>query len=171
MGLAVNKALTSLIDIKTGIKWPNDIVLNNKKVCGILSEIAYKNNEIDYIVLGVGINLYTEKFDDEIEKIATSVFLETGKKIDKFELLSEILNQFEPLYYEYLKNGMKNIINDYKMNCVTLDKEVLIIRDNLKYSAYAKDITIEGELLVDFDGKKEIIKSGEVSVRGLFGYI
>ena len=56
MGLAVNKALTNFIDIKTGIKWPNDIVLNNKKVCGILSEIAYKNNEIDYIVLGVGIN-------------------------------------------------------------------------------------------------------------------
>ena len=171
MGLAVNKALTNFIGIKTTIKWPNDIVLNNKKVCGILSEIAYKNNEVDYIVLGVGVNLYTEKFDNEIEKIATSVFLETGKKIDKFELLSDILNQFEPLYFEYLKNGMKNIINDYKMSCVTLDREVLVVMGDEKYKAYAKDINEAGELVVLVDGERVAVSSGDVSVRGLFSYV
>lgn len=171
MGLAVNYALNKITGTKTFIKWPNDIVLNNKKVCGILCEISYKNNEVDYIILGVGINLYTEKFDDEIKKIATSVFLETGKKIDKFELLAEILNQFEPLYFEYLKNGMKNIINDYKINCVTLDREVLVVMGDEKYKAYAKDINKDGELIVLVDGKSVAVSSGEVSVRGLFGYV
>ena len=170
-GLAVSNALSKLTGIKTGIKWPNDIVYNNKKVCGILSEISYKNSEIDYIVLGIGINLNTEEFDREIKNIATSVFLETGKKVNKEMLLAEILNELEPLYFDYIKNGMKNIIDDYKMNCVTLNKEVLVVLGDIQYRAYAKDITDDGELIVNFNGENKKISSGEVSVRGLFGYV
>ncbi len=170
-GLAVVNAMKKFINADIGIKWPNDIVLNKKKICGILSEIFVDENTVKYVICGIGVNLNTEKFPDEISNIACSVKSECGIDIVKNDLLSEILNEFEPLYYEYIQNGLKNIIDDYKKNCITVGKEVLLTGTNYNCNAYALDLTDEGELIVLIDGEKKIISSGEVSVRGLFGYV
>lgn len=170
-GLAVYRALKKIKCENVYIKWPNDIVFNKKKICGILSECSFKEDCIDYIILGVGINLYTEEFDSEIKNIATSLYYETGKKIKRCEFLAEILNEFEGLYLEWIENSIENIITDYKKACITLNKDVRIVINNSSYNAYVKDINNNGELIITKDGKEEVISAGEVSVRGVFDYV
>ncbi len=168
-GLAVFKALKNYADV--GIKWPNDIILNNKKVSGIMCEMSVVNDMTDYVVCGVGVNINNDSFPDEINNVATSLKLETGNTFIISEIAAEILDEFEVLYSEYIDNGLENIINDYRINCITLSKEVKVIIDSKEVIAYALDITDDGGILVRTDDGDEIIKSGEASVRGINGYV
>lgn len=168
-GLAVFNALKNYADV--GIKWPNDIILNNKKVSGIMCEMSADSKKIDYVICGVGVNVNNESFSKEIEDKATSLKIETGRNFEISEIASEILNEFELLYYDFLENGLDNIINDYRSNCITLSKEVRVIINSVETKAYALDITDDGELLVRTDNGEEIVNSGEASVRGINGYI
>ena len=170
-GLAIIKAIKELADVDVKIKWPNDIVLNNKKLCGILCEMSTQNYQLNYVVCGIGINLTTKEFQGEIREIACSLFSETGKIFSHQEVLCAILNKFEPIYLEYMKNGFKNLIEEYKKHCITLNREVVIEESGEKIIAKATGITPKGELVVLIDNKEKIIASGEVSVRGLFGYV
>ncbi len=168
-GLAVFSALKNYEDVE--IKWPNDIILNDKKVSGIMCEMSADSNKIEYVVCGVGVNVNNEKFPKEIEKVATSLKLETGRNFEISEVASEILGEFEELYNEFLENGLDNIINDYRNNCITLSKQVRVIIDSVEIEAYALDITDDGELLVRTDDGEKIINSGEASIRGINGYV
>ncbi len=168
-GLAVFNALKNYADIE--IKWPNDIILNNKKVSGIMCEMSADSEKIDYIVCGVGVNINNEQFPKEIEGVATSLKLETGRDFEHSEIASEVLGEFEELYYEFLENGLDNIINDYRNNCITLSKEVRVIIDSVETKAYVLDITDDGALLVRTDNGEKIINSGEASIRGINGYL
>lgn len=171
---AVHNA-TCQCGIKTLIKWPNDIVINNKKVCGILTEMSAELNKIHYLVIGIGINVNTDKseFPDELSSSATSLKIESSKTIDRKELVCNILNNFELLYDEFIKdNSIKNSIDICRNNSVLLGKEVRIINGNKEIKAKALDINNEGELLIERDdGSIEALFSGEVSMRGLYGYI
>lgn len=168
-GLAVFNALKNYADV--GIKWPNDIILNNKKVSGIMCEMSADSGKIDYVVCGVGVNINNKQFTKEIEGVATSLKLETGRDFELSEIASEILGEFEELYYDFLENGLDNIINDYRTNCITLSKEVRVIIDSVENEAYALDITDDGALLVRTDNGKKVINSGEASIRGINGYV
>ena len=168
-GLSIAKALTKLTGEKIFIKWPNDIVLDNKKLCGILCETVIKDDR-PAIVCGIGINLNTSEFDDEIKDIACSLYTKTNKKFLREEVLSCVLNELEPLYYSFIKNGIFDVLDEYKKYCITIGKEVVIEKNTQKENAKAVDINENGELVIIKDNKKINIKSGEVSVHGLFGY-
>lgn len=166
IGLAVKNVVKG-----SAIKWPNDIVLGTKKVCGVLTEMGTENGKVSYVVAGVGINLNTEVFDDSISNIATSVYLETGIKTSRQEFLNKLLVEIEKWYDHFIKYGFKSCVEDYKKSCITLGRQVLIKSPEGDFVSKAVDVTENGELVVDTeDGTKKIL-TGEISVRGLFGYV
>ena len=163
------------LGLKATIKWPNDIVLNGKKVCGILTEMSGELNKINYIVMGIGINvnIESEDFPGDIKDIATSIKIEAGEKIKRKELVASIFNNFEQLYDEFIKSGtIKKSINICRENSALIGNDVKIIKRNEEVFAKAIGLTEDGELIVEYnDGKVDKIVSGEVSVRGMYGYV
>jgi BirA family biotin operon repressor/biotin-[acetyl-CoA-carboxylase] ligase len=171
---AVNQGLKD-IGINSYIKWPNDIVINGKKVCGILTEMSCELNMINYCIMGMGINVNLDKddFDEELSKKATSLKTITGNTVDRKKLLAYILNHFEELYIPFKEKGdISKTIEISKDNSILIGKEVRIIRGELEKVGRVLDIDEEGQLIVEYEnGKVEEIFSGEVSVRGIEGYI
>ena len=165
-GLSVANAIEKVSGICAGIKWPNDILINSKKVSGILTEL-YVRDDKKCVILGIGINVENGQFPDEISDIATSVGLESGRKILKEDILKGFLEEFEKAYEIFLKYGFSAFKNDYEKKCVTLKRDIRVITPGEEYLAYAVGITDNGELICKRDGKDFNVSSGEVSVRGI----
>ncbi len=166
-GLAVCRAVGN----DAIIKWPNDVVINSKKICGILTELAAEDDMISYVVCGIGINVNTEKFDAELAERATSLLIETGKKHKRAEIVQSVLTEFEALYKEFLKNRLDNILPEYEKMCVTIGREVNVVYRNKSINGMAAGIASDGSLIVDTPEGRITVSSGEVSVRGMYGYI
>lgn len=171
VGLAVTKALRKLTGEEICIKWPNDIVLNKKKLCGILCEMSAEVGMLNYVVCGIGVNVGNERFPKEIDKVACSIKSETGKNFLRSTVCAEILNTFEMVYKQFLTDGIASLIPEYKKYCITLGRDVTVIKRGESYNAYAADVNDSGELVVSTPGGTEALYSGEVSVRGLLGYV
>lgn len=171
---AVNLTLKDL-GIQSSIKWPNDIVINGKKVCGILTEMSCELNMINYVVMGIGINVNLDKedFQGEVSKVGTSLKVETGKFVDRKKLLGTFFNRFEELYIPFVEeDNFKDTLNVCRENSILIGKEVKIIRGDEEKKGKVLDINEEGELVVSYgDGRIENVISGEVSVRGIYGYV
>jgi len=161
-GIAVVRA----IGMNCGIKWPNDIVIGTKKVCGILTEMSGGN-----IICGIGINVNNKTFNGELCDKATSMYIESGKEHGREDIIVRLLNEFETIYKVFIEKGMKTLIGVYRDLCVTIDKDVTVIYPDRRIDARAVDVNENGELIVEADGERMSLSSGEVSVRGLFGYI
>ncbi len=174
--LAVSKAIDNTCHVKTSIKWPNDIYLNGKKLVGILTEAGP-----DYVVVGIGVNVNTKGFDGDIANTATSLFLELGRSIDKEDLLKNILEQLNSLYYSFINhNNLSFMVQDYNNRLEALNKDVYIIPQqrslDTKHPSMldTTDLTPvlclgideQGNLKCqDIDGKQYYVNSGEVSLR------
>ena len=171
VGLAVCETLNKLYNLPFKIKWPNDIVINGKKVCGILTEGEADNDRIKKVVVGIGINVNTKSFPEELKNIATSIYMITGKKSNRAKIINTFAEIFES-YYKSIINGNTDIIEKYKDLCITINKEVVAIKNTEQIKGIATDITKTGELTIKKeDGTTLNINSGEVSVRGIYGYI
>jgi len=162
-------------NIKAYIKWPNDIIVNNKKVCGILTEMSGEINKVNYVVVGMGINVNCEEEDipkDLISK-ATSLKIEDNKEFKRNILVADILNNFEKLYTELIEyNNIDTSIEICKKNSILIGKEVRIINRNKERLGKAVGLNSNGELLVQFENEEiKPLISGEISVRGMNGYI
>ena len=179
--LAVVKAIESLLHeegkhLETKhnpmIKWPNDIVINGRKICGILTEMTLDKEQIDSVVIGVGINVSNQDFPKDICAVASSILLETGINLRKERLIQKVWEYFEE-YYEYLlKTGdLSRVKDEYQTFLVNKDRKVNVLDPKGAYTGIAKGITKTGELLVDTGDGVEIVSSGEVSVRGIYGYV
>ena len=170
---AVQKAISKM-GIKTGIKWPNDIVINSKKVCGILTEMSGEIDHVNYLVMGIGINVNLEDGDIplELKDMATSLKLWSGKYVDRKILLANVLNTFEELYNGFVHSGnIKEVIDICRENSILIGSEIQLIRKGKAVVAKAIDISNDGELVIENEqGRIEYIVSGEVSVRGVYGY-
>lgn len=166
-GIAVCKA----VENGAMIKWPNDIVIGDKKLCGILTEMSSEKNMINYIVCGIGVNVNTESFPEEIAHRATSMYIESGKKYKRNELTAKILNEFEYYYNKFLDNGLNAILDEYKKHCVTIGRDVSVIFKKETLTGRAVDVDGDGSLIVETEGGRVRVTSGEVSVRGLYGYV
>lgn len=173
MAYSVAKALRACTGMEVKIKWPNDIVLNGKKLVGILTEMSTEIDYINHVVIGVGVNVNMASFSEEIAKTATSLRIETGEIIKRGALIVEMMKHFEQNYEMYLKtedlSGIREAYNGLLVNC---GKEVRILGAKEPYQAVALGINDSGELLVrKQDGSQEAVYAGEVSVRGLYGYV
>ncbi len=163
------------IGIETLVKWPNDIVINNKKVCGILTEMNAELTRINYVVVGIGINVNVDEseFSEDIREIATSLKIQMNAPVNRQELTARILNNFEELYTKFTDgNDIETSIKICRDNSAVIGKDVLIITREKSVEAHVLDIDNMGRLVVEYsDGSQEHIISGEVSIRGKVKYI
>ena len=168
--LAVREAICCFCDVSTQIKWPNDIVFECKKVCGILTEATVEKGIAKKVIAGIGVNVNNSDFADDISQIATSLKLITGKNSDREELINCIIDKFE-VYYKMLKDQrLDEIIDEYKKHCANIGKKVTFVYKNENVQATATDLTPMGELVAQKDdGTTIIVNSGEVSVKGIYG--
>lgn len=163
--------LSSCLDAK--IKWPNDVVLFGKKVCGILTEMGMKGTGIDYVIAGIGINVNATEFPEEIRETATSLAIEAGRVLEREEIAAAVLEQISIYYKEFLKTGdMTNLIKEYNEVLVNREREIRVLDPKGEYRGIATGINEKGELLVTKeDGTHVAVYAGEVSVRGIYGYV
>lgn len=171
MGMAVAKAVKNL-GFDVSIKWPNDVVVSHKKICGILTEMGVRDGKIDYAVIGVGINVNIKEFPEEMADKATSLYLESGREFDRSQIPGLVMEAFEKYYEKFaatcdlsgLKEEYESILANYNQPVRVLAKE--------PYEGVARGITDGGELLVEkTDGTIVAVSAGEVSVRGLYSYV
>ncbi|MDO5397653.1 MAG: biotin--[acetyl-CoA-carboxylase] ligase [bacterium] len=169
--LVVGMAAAKGIGCGAKIKWPNDVVIGTKKVCGILTEMSAEIERVNYVVTGIGINVNTEAFDGELSEKATSLYIETGKKCERCGIIRAFLENFEALYKKFLRGGIAALAEDYRELCITIGKEVSVIYPNRTINGKAVDINNEGELIVETETGTVTVGSGEVSIRGIYGYV
>ncbi len=162
--------------VKAEIKWPNDIIINNKKICGILVEMNSEkiinsgagDSKINYLIVGIGLNVNNEidDFPEELRDIASSLKIETNKEFKRSVILAEILNNFEKLYMDLNNNDFSKALDTCRNNSYVIGKEINLIKNQELIEAKAIDISNDGELIVMYkNGKLDNIISGEVSVR------
>lgn len=158
----VSEAIDEVTKLNTKIKWVNDIYVNDKKIAGILTEghTNFESGKVEYIVVGIGINLYKQIFPDNLDNIITTVEDETNKVFSINKIIESILNKLI-YYYENIKDNIH--INEYRKRSYVINKKVeLNIHGNIKYGKVL-DIDDEGELIVLINDKKETIYSGEIT--------
>ena len=166
--LAVCEAVELLIGEPLGIKWPNDIILRGHKLCGILCESVYFGESCD-IVCGVGINLTQpqEYFIGAGLPYGGSLMMLTGKVPDRLSLAEMLCERI----YEFSRKSFADVYEQYKSRCITLGKEVRVISPRGERTAKAVDIAPDGNLICSDKDGRFAGNSGEVSVRGLYGYV
>lgn len=171
--MAVRKAIYLETGLETVIKWPNDIVAGGKKICGILTEMSAELEWINYVVVGVGINANIRKFPDEISDKATSLILETGRTVDRSRMVSAYGNAFEEYYNRFLETGNLALLKDeYNSSLANFHNQVRVLDTAGEFVGISRGINDVGELVVtDDEGTERIVRSGEVSVRGIYGYV
>lgn len=170
-GVALVKAFHQLGLSEAGIKWPNDILVGSRKLVGILTEMNGTMEEINYIVLGIGINTHTtieEVSEDLKDKIMS--FAIAGIDVDRKEAFAVILKALEDQYEKVCQEGFDSTLEEWKQYSVTLYKEVLVKAPDKEYIGYAKDLDRDGNLIVQLeDGREERIIAGDVSIRSSGG--
>lgn len=174
MALAVTSALEEVCkDHPVQIKWPNDIVLNGHKVCGILTEMSAEPGYIHHVVIGTGINVNQKDFPNEIGAVATSVLRETGQVHSRAQIIARVMFFFEQYYEQFLKtHDLSAVREQYEAHLAGMGKEVRVLDPKGEYVCVSKGITKTGELIVEkADGTCCEVYAGEVSVRGLYGYV
>lgn len=173
MWLSVQEAVAVCCGVQTQIKWPNDIVLNGKKIAGILTEMHLQENAAPYVIIGTGVNIKAQDFLPELENKAT--FLESASKepISREVLLAKILECFDKnLVLFGKKMDLSLLYTTYNEVLVNLGREVRVLDSAGEYTGTAEGINKEGELLVRLaDGRCKQVYAGEVSVRGIYGYV
>ncbi len=168
-GLAVCRAIRSETGCEVMIKWPNDIVIGSRKVCGILTEMAAEVGKIEYVIPGIGINVNIPSFPKELALKATSLQIETGKPLRRAKLLQAVLVELENALAAF-ENAPEQFPDEYRRLCVSLHKRVRFFRNGEPRDGQAVDISPEGELIVQEDnGEIASIYSGEVLVQGIYG--
>lgn len=173
VAVAVCDAIEQVSGLRPGIKWTNDLVFEKKKLGGILTELSPGSSTVDYAVVGVGINCLqqTKDFSPELQSIATSLSAVTGQPIDPCRLAAAMITALEHMDRSLLTEK-EALMEAYKRDCITLGKEVVVIQSGQSCAGTAMDLDDNGGLIVCFsDGSVRTVTSGEVSVRGMYGYI
>lgn len=168
-GLAVAKGLSEYFDFKGEIKWPNDVIVGSKKICGILTEMNCEFDKVDFIVIGIGINVLNTSFPKEIAYKATSCKMESNREINKNQLLATVLKNLEEVLIDNNYNFTEKTLEEYKSYCATLNRAITFTRKGEKAKGTATDINNLGELIVTMEnGEKETVFSGEVTAQGIY---
>jgi len=175
--VALCGAVEEVCGIRPGIKWTNDLVIGRKKLCGILTEMALEgeSGNLQYLVIGMGINVHqtAEDFGPELREIAVSLDMALGKSVSRPALAAAEVRALDRLYRDILRGDTDRYLDAYRRDCVTLGKPVqLLSSDGGRETARALDIDDEFGLMVELeDGTRKTIRTGEVSVRGMYGYV
>lgn len=173
--VAICDGIEAACGVRPGIKWPNDIILEGKKLCGILTEMEVEGETgaLQWVVVGIGTNTHhsLEDFPEEVRPLAISLTM-AGYPVRRAELAVQQIRALDGMYRDFTAGRNMRWLEQYRKDCVTLGKEVYLLREGRREQALALDVDQEFGLVVRFpDGRTETITSGEVSVRGLLGYV
>lgn len=160
--VAVLRAIKKICDADVKIKWVNDLYLNGKKICGILTEGVYQGEDLKYAVLGIGINVKQAEFPDEIADIATSIENETGIEISVKELENQLVNELDNLYKTYTDG---KFLEESRNASNVIGKEIKVINGNDNFFAKAVGIDEKGGLVIEIARERSVLYSGEISIR------
>ena len=172
--VAMCEAVENAVGLRPGIKWTNDLVFGKKKLGGILTELGFTaDGKVDYAIVGIGINCCqkTEDFAPEIRDIAASLAMVTGKKIDRSIIAAAMMEALHHMDQQLLSEK-PSILQQYRKDCITIGQDISIVHgDEVRYGT-ALSVDEDGALAVRFtDGSIGVVNSGEVSVRGMYGYV
>lgn len=160
--VAVNRALSSL-GIDTEIKWPNDIFLNDKKLCGILTEMVTDMEGYNKIIIGIGINI-SNVFPEELKEIAISL-LKAGHQINEITFLLNLFSQFEYLYNKFVQGDREEALKVLREKSYLMSKEICFLKDSVEHKGTVVGLEENGNLVVRLSNKAEIaLNSGEVTI-------
>ena len=173
MALAVAEGIRQTCGVEAGIKWPNDIVAEGKKLCGILTEMSVERDYIHYVVVGAGINVGLQEFEPGIQSKAVSLEQICGRRIARASLIANVMKAFEDCYDVFERErSLEGLREKYNSLLVSRDAEVCILDPDGEYRGISRGINSKGELLVELaDGRLTKVYAGEVSVRGIYGYV
>lgn len=173
MAMAVADGIAETCGIKACIKWPNDIVIEGKKVCGILTELSVQQEYIQHVVIGAGVNVGLQEFPPEFAGTATCLEKECGRRIPRAAVVVNTMSAFEKYYDLFLKTqDFSKLKETYDSMLVNCGREVLVLDPKGEFTGISRGINNTGELLVELpDGTETRVYAGEVSVRGICGYV
>ncbi len=163
--VSVAEAVENKLALKPSLKWPNDLLIKQKKICGILSEVEFLNGKIKFIILGIGINVnqMVNDFPAELIETATSLRVESETVIDRAELLAEILERFEQNYLQTKAGSFENILTHWKKRCPNIGRPISIRQEENIYHGIFKDIDKNGYLILQAEsGAEEKIVAGDL---------
>lgn len=171
--MAVETGIRQATGLDCRIKWPNDIVLEGKKICGILTEMSTEEDCIRYVVIGIGINVNIREFPEEIRETATSLVLVSGEQVRRAPIVAAVIEAWERYYGRFKETlDMSLLKSEYNARLVNREREVKVLAPKGDYCGISRGINDRGELLVELeDGQVREVISGEVSVRGVYGYV
>lgn len=172
--VAMCDAVEASAGFRPGIKWTNDLVFGSRKLGGILTELGFTpKGEVDYVIIGIGINCCQVEadFPEQIRDMAGSLAMVAGREIDRARVAAAMMEALHTMS-EMLLCGKARILQQYRRDCITVGRDVVLVRGEEKRYGYAVDVDDAGALVVQFrDGSTEAVNSGEVSVRGMYGYV
>lgn len=172
--VAMCDAVENATGLRPGIKWTNDLVYGKQKLAGVLTELGLDTQgQVAYAIIGIGINCCQkpEDFPEDIRSIAGSLGGITGKEIDRSAVAAAMMEALWRVDRE-LFTLKEQVMNRYRQDCITLGQEISLLRGNNVRHGKALDIDSDGALIVEFaPGQRETVNSGEVSIRGMYGYL
>ena len=161
--VAVAKTIRDITGLGAMIKWPNDIYINGLKVCGILTQISAEPDLINFVIIGIGVNINTSRH--KLPDVATSLFLESGKKIIRVEFLQKMLAEIEAYYTKLNKNAFLSIIKDWTLYSMTIGRRIKVDHRSDIIEGQAMEIDESGALIIRDDvGFMHRILSGDVNI-------
>lgn len=172
--VAMCDAVECACGVRPQIKWTNDLILNGKKLGGILTELGMENGKLSYVIIGIGINVsqQTEDFEGEVADFATSLERELKRGVSKNELAAAMIDSLDALYADLKSSSTMDYVEYYRRDCVTLGKDIQLLWQDVHEKVFALDVDEQFGLVVRReDGTIDTIRTGEVSVRGLYGYV
>ena len=175
VAVAVCDGIEATCGVRPRIKWTNDIVLNGKKLCGILTELGLESesNALEYMVPGIGINVNhrPEDFSEDVRPMATSLAQELGRPVRRSELAAQVVLALDRMYASFPHNKQE-YLDKYRADCLTPGNQVQLITPVSRQEATALSIDDDFRLVVELpDGTIKALSAGEVSVRGMYGYV
>ena len=175
VAVAVCDGVEAACGVRPRIKWTNDLVLEGKKLCGILTELGLESesNALDYLICGIGVNVNQgpEDFEEEVRPIASSLAQILGRPVRRSQLAAEIIRALDRMYARFPQDKQA-YLEQYRADCLTPGNQVQLITPSSRQEAFAVGIDDQFRLVVEYpDGRRAALSSGEVSVRGMYGYV
>ena len=177
-GVAVCAAVERICGVRPGLKWPNDPILGNRKLCGILTEMSWEgeSGRLQCLVVGIGVNVSQEEadFSPEVAKMATSIVRELGRPVSRPALAAAMIEELDGMYAALLSGDLSAYLAAFRRDCVNLGRRVRLVSPQTQEEEVATATGIDerfGLIVRDSTGQERTICSGEVSVRGLYGYL
>ena len=162
---ALRRAIKTVCSVTADIKWPNDILIGGKKVCGILTEMSAEMDRVRHVILGIGVDVNQTEFPAELRKLATSLKIEAGEEISRAELAVEILRELDADYARVCAGKFSEVADEWEAACVTIGKNVTVHAGDRKFRGRAESLDDDGALLVRTEhGHLERIIGGDVTL-------